>query len=129
MFLAISLLDIKKYKNKILSWNYYGLPFAQVMASLLWAERDRSEKDFIMQPKKKKKNPQAFTVFWNLYFPLWDHPQIFQSRGLSLCSNCSLLFLWTCLTRENILNQEFEVQIRSCMYLVGCGRESRIWYW
>ena len=100
------------------------------MASLLRAERDRSQKDFIMQPKKKKKILQALTVFWNLYFPLWDHPQIFQSRGLSLCSNCLPLFQWIYQRKYIILNQELEVQTRSCMYLVerreaGCdvGRE------
>ena len=78
------------------------------MASLLRAERDRSEKDFIMQPKKKK-ILQALTVFWNPYFPLWITHRFFKAGGFPYAVIVCLCFSGLVLA-EKIHNSESRVR-------------------
>ena len=54
------------------------------MASLLRAERDRSQKDFIMQPKKKKKNPTGSDCVLEPLFSTLGSPTDFSKQGAFL---------------------------------------------
>lgn len=56
------------------------------MASLLRAERDRSQKDFIMQPKKKKKKKNTIGSDYVLepLFSTLESPTDFSKQGAFL---------------------------------------------
>lgn len=137
MPLAVSLLKWRNDKN--LSWDYYGLQFAQVMASQLWAERNRSEKDFIIQPKKrggrggkKKKETtlQAPTVFGIFIFHFGITHRFFKAGGFPyavivlLCFSGLVLSEKTCNPKSRVRGPDW-ISDAACWIWEEGGR---MWY-